>query len=939
MIPELDILLIQLQDGRDNVRIEAVRTLVKYPNKLAKSTLLKNLNDSNSDVRYYSVLALSTLMDSSVSQALIEMVHDSSRLVRLVVLKELGKNPSSAIYESMVDALADIDEDVRSLAADSLSRFPDRFIAQILNEFSSSSWIKRNQIFKTISLMGIRAHDPVRKLLKRDDLHREQYYWLIKLVGEFRLKDQSRILLTFLKSQDDEVLIITLETLGSLGFLEIIPDLIKFLDHPIDRVREACIKALSSHGEYAVSFLMDKLSNESRVIRLSASRTLENIGDMAIAPLLDKFYDRDKEGRFWILDALKKLKVPMVKSIFTSLCNDDDYDIQMLSISALSEFEWDDEILDVLFQLLSNEEWKIRSEAARTLASYKSIPNDYFIQQLQIGDVNIKYWMIKTIEMKQDYTYLPILLEVFNASDWNLKMCASDAIQKFQSKPSEIFLDPLRGIDENIKYWVSRSLIGDLSSVYIEPMLLCLDSTQSGIRENAYSFFEAMGVKSIPYLRQAFTEIRSRVVYTSIADLLAGMKANAFDEVLSLFRSSEKDEVYWGSVIAQKMGVKILPELHSLLESQDWKVRLNALQAIEKIASKDSIPILLELLEDEYFSIRKLAVNCLGQIKDISVSSPLEHLMEVDDIEMRLLVIRALGNICSIESDDLLIHSLRDENWLIQRECLRAMGKIRSDKFLVPLRDYIKIVSENLKEELIENIGYFRNASFEDILSIWLNEEDESLLQKVIIAISALPKFNDYEKLCTLLKHENWSVKKEAIVALGRLRVKYSVKELKQSLQKSDSILRVHIKESLKNILGDETWKNLLAEYVDSSRLEQAEKFFKDAKTFAQNKKWKEVISSLTKAKALSDQIKYLNLQAKAYAELQDYKKAEEIFLIILQKKPGDIRIFSNLAMLHFVQKNYTRVEAIFEKLEAKESLPKEVIQLIEKVRLKIKAK
>lgn len=938
MIPELDILLIQLQDSRDSVRIEAARTLVKFPNKLAKSTLLKVLNDPNADVRYYSVLALSPLVDSSVSQAFLDMIHDSSRLVRLVVLKELSKNPSSAIYDSMVDALADPDEDVRSLAADSLSRFPDRFIPKILNEFSSSSWIKRNQIFKAVSLMGVRAHDTVRKVLKKNDLHREQYYWIIKLVGEFRLKDQSRTLLNFLKTQEDEeVIIITLETLGSLGFLEIIPDLIVFLDHPLSRVREACIKALSSHGEYAVSYLMDKLSNDSRVIRLSASRALENIGDMAIAPLLDRFYDRDKEGRFWILDALKKLKVPMVKSIFISLCGDDDYDIQMLSISALAEFAWDDEILEVLFQLLSNDEWKIRSEAARTLASYDSIPNEYFVQQLQLGDVNIRYWMIKIIEMKQDYTYLSVLLEVFNSSDWNLKVCASDAIQKFPSKPSEIFLEPLMSSDDNIKYWVSRSLIGDRSNMYVDPMLLGLESEQAGIRENAYKYFENMGAKAIPFLRDAFTQVRARIVYSSIADLLAGMKKDAFKEVLSLFRSTEKDEVYWGSVIAKKMGEEILPELHKLLESSDWKVRLNALQAIEKIASPKSISILLELLEDEYFSIRKLSVNCLGQIGDVSVASPLEHLMEIDDIEMKLLVIKALGNICSVESDDLLVHSLRDENWLIQRECLRAMGKIKSKKFITPLKEYVKNVSENLKEELIENIGHFQNTSFENILELWLGEKDEVLLQKTLVAISKLPEFRGYDKLCDLIEHSNWSVKKEAIVALGKLQVKESVKQLKQSLQTSDSILRVHIKESLKNILGEETWKSLLVEYVDNSRLEQAEKFFKDAKVKAQNKEWKEVISLLTKAKALSDQIKYLNLQAKAYAELQEYKEAEEIFLKILQKKPGDTRVFSNLAMLYFVQKEFHRVEGIFQKLEVKDDLSPEVVKLIEKVRTKMK--
>ena len=150
-------------------------------------------------------------------------------------------------------------------------------------------------------------------------------------MGEFRLRQHfDRLRQILLESQDEEILLGVVNTFAKLGMSESIPLLANYLDHSSEKIREASIEALSAQGEYAVSFLLERLDDDSRVMRVSSIESLAKIGDVSIAPLLENFYQKDKEGRFWILNALRRLNADVARSIFLSLCKDEDVDIQLL---------------------------------------------------------------------------------------------------------------------------------------------------------------------------------------------------------------------------------------------------------------------------------------------------------------------------------------------------------------------------------------------------------------------------------------------------------------------------------------------------------------------------------------------------------------------------------------------------------------------------------
>jgi hypothetical protein len=214
--PDLDILLVQLQDGRASVRLNAVKAFVETPNKLALKNLQRCMRDENAEIRYWSIFALEPFFDRKIVQEMMALFHDPSRLVRMAMLKVLGKTPSKALFEPIVDMLSDRESDVRSLASWSLSLYPEEYFPKLLDEFDSPLWLKKYHVFRAFILAGKKGLKAIRAECRKRAHSKEKLYWLTKLIAELRLKEQSDFLITKLNEERDEDLLqILLETLGN----------------------------------------------------------------------------------------------------------------------------------------------------------------------------------------------------------------------------------------------------------------------------------------------------------------------------------------------------------------------------------------------------------------------------------------------------------------------------------------------------------------------------------------------------------------------------------------------------------------------------------------------------------------------------------------------------------------------------------------------------
>jgi len=935
---DLDILLVQLQDGRPAVRIKAARALAKSPDKFARKSLLKALKDQNAEVRYWSVVALQSLLDNTVLQEFLNLFSDSSRLVRLEVVRIVGRSGAALGFQPLVDMLGDPDADVRSLASLYLSRYKENLYPRILEELTSSNWNKKHQVYHTMMLTGSRGHAAITQALRKKGLHREVIFWLLKLVGDLRLRTElDTIQKLMADSEDEDILRAGLEAIGKLGMPESVPTLIPWLHHPSERVRDMAIQALTDLGEHALSHLLSRLEDDSRIIRFGSAKTLSQIGDLSIAPLLEKFHERDREGRFWILNALRRMKAPVARSIFLTLSSEEEGDIQILSIQALSDFSQDEEVLLALMGLLEHEQWKIRNEAARSIVKLKPEPQ-VLMEKLNTGTSNQRYWVIQIMQGMQDPRFYPALVSVFDDPDWVLRTAASDAIRQMNWHQKDLVIEILTGKDENRIFWMTRSLRGERDRSYLDSLIRCLSCRQSGIVENVQAILKDMGTLAQSRLLQVFRERWPRSVYQVTANVLSSDPDRAREAVLELLRGDNREEHYWASQIAAKVGEELCEAFIPLLESTDWKVRSNAVQALGSIGSPRAVPSLAEVLQDEYTSIRRQVVEAFGKIGDKKALAWVLPLIESEDLELKLLALETLGKLGGAEVYPSIVAALMEDNWLLQSQALRAIGRI-GDVSLVS--DLLRFSANGL-EDLLEDFVKACIAIGDPRLGTVLRQElaktrDLALMELIIQALGRCGDASDLPLLIQYLKEDQWSLRRSASDALGSLRLQDAIPALKEALVSADSVLRVHIRDAMRKILGEEVWQKLLRDHVEASRTEQAETLFRKASECLSKRDFKSALKNINQAIALSQKIKYVTLKARAHAELKEYPKAEKAFHEILRHRPDDIKTLCNLALLYFVQGESSQAEQIFAKLQTREELPEDVTALIIRTRQKMK--
>ncbi len=944
MAADLDVLLVQLQDGRPEVRIKAARALAEDPDPFARKSILQALKDRNPEVRYWAVCGLARMLDSQTQQELLQLMQDASRLVRLEVIRALSQYPGPTLIEPLLERLGDPDEDVREEAARALSCFRETFFGRILGELSSSSWNRRHMVYRSMLMAGDRASSAISHAIRKDNLHKESLYWLLKLVGEMRMKGEQETVLRILEhAEDEEILAVATQALAQIGGSDVLGSLMQLMEHPSTRVRDASIEALGGLGEHAISTLIDRLDDDSRIIRLHSAEALGRIGDVTIGPLIEKFYERDKEGRFWILSALRRMHLPFTLGIFKTLCHEEDTDIQLLSIQSLGDWQQDEEVLEILLELLDHSRWKVRAEAARSIARLK--PSlEILIRELEEGGSNRRYWVVQIFEMLNDPRSIPALIGLFSQDDWVLRTAVAEALGRMDNLPRELVLQELESGDESRVFWMTKALNKSQDRLFLDALLKTLQFKQSGINANVMSILKGMGATAYPRLVMVFSEKWPRQVYEIAAEILSEDAKTVRRFLPELMESSHKEAHFWAVFMAEKASDEILDILHTLLQHSDWKVRLNALKALTQKADSSSLEPLLEILEDEYPALRREAVVALGRIPSEKILGYLKPLLESEDLEMKLAVIQSLGRMHQEEALHLLLAELSNEHWLVRREILRSFASFARNAPSGLRQEIAEILLARLPLKSMLPDGFFREwfkvaegcahpllaASIREVLP-GPNLDFTSRGLKALMECEPT-----YEDAVGYMRMEDSGIRHLSIEILAASRDERSIQPLKQMLVRSDPSLRVVVRKALRELLGEEKWAELLEEHVKNSREEQAEKFYRNALDLVSARQFEEALQAVNQACALSDRIKNQSLKARILAELKQYTKAEQVFLKILRERPEDVKTLYNLAMLHYVQGNFERTENLFVRLMEKENLPEEIQGLIGRIRQKM---
>ena len=226
--------------------------------------------------------------------------------------------------------------------------------------------------------------------------------------------------------------------------------------------------------------------------------------------------------------------------------------------------------------------------------------------------------------------------------------------------------------------------------------------------------------------------------------------------------------------------------------------RIDAVEALGKLADERAIPFLLGALYDGERNVRTEAADVLGRMGDERAVPALVHLVKLDwSDRVVFAAAEALGEIGGEKALEGLTGNLRRLGPLAWEASIEALGKI-GDRRAVPhileaLPRQRNSASWFVKETLNDlDDGNLLSGLFAD-----LRGENERKRVRAALALGMLGDARAEEPLVEALRGSSSFVAEAAADALGRLGGEGARQALSEAVDHEDTFVRVAVKESL----------------------------------------------------------------------------------------------------------------------------------------------
>jgi len=122
-----------------------------------------------------------------------------------------------------------------------------------------------------------------------------------------------------------------------------------------------------------------------------------------------------------------------------------------------------------------------------------------------------------------------------------------------------------------------------------------------------------------------------------------------------------------------------IPDLMGALDDKNWRVRLEAVREMSRLAAPDAIEALLRSVRDNHrnFGLLNSALNVL-RLTDVDTHSTLIEFLKGPDQDLRIQAALSLGEQRDVRAIPALLEATRDENVNVVYHAIEALGKLRA---------------------------------------------------------------------------------------------------------------------------------------------------------------------------------------------------------------------------------------------------------------------
>jgi HEAT repeat protein len=212
---------------------------------------------------------------------------------------------------------------------------------------------------------------------------------------------------------------------------------------------------------------------------------------------------------------------------------------------------------------------------------------------------------------------------------------------------------------------------------------------------------------------------------------------------------------------------------------------------LEEEKVKDEIEIQIDLLKDPDWVVRREAAITLGEMGDERCVEPLGHALRDGDWQVREVAIDGLGQIGS-PAVELLIKLLRD--WDVRKYAIAALGKIRDERVLDPLM--LQLKNDEFKDDAVNALVELGEPALSRLINA-LKDKDENVRKQAVLALGRIKHVEAIDPLIDMLADSDWFTRltsAAALEAIGNDRGREAIKPL---MKDPDMVVRMRVERIL----------------------------------------------------------------------------------------------------------------------------------------------
>lgn len=212
---------------------------------------------------------------------------------------------------------------------------------------------------------------------------------------------------------------------------------------------------------------------------------------------------------------------------------------------------------------------------------------------------------------------------------------------------------------------------------------------------------------------------------------------------------------------------------------------------LEEEQVKDEIDIQIDLLKDPDWVVRREAAITLGEMGDERCVEPLAGALRDGDWQVREVAIDGLGQIGS-PAVDVLLKLLRD--WDVRKSAILALGRIRDERVLEPLMQQLR--NDEFMEDATDALVNLGEPALPGLIKA-LKDKEELVRKQAVIALGRIKSPDAIDPLIDMLQNKDWFTRLTAAAALEAIGHERGREAIKPLLKDSDMVVKMRVERIL----------------------------------------------------------------------------------------------------------------------------------------------